>query len=390
MAGSRSRHLLFLVHLWVCVPFALIWLWQPSLRYPAAPSVLHAEGLLCGVVFVYLLVRTLLAWYDRLPLPWDYLFPVPDALLISLALFLRREPDSVLLFAYLLPIAEAAGTLSLRWAWTVGLIAVAGALPATICQPPISMLGGIFRLFFLVVMASLVTGLAKRAADLRARLSLSAERNRIALEMHDGVQGQLMTIASQAELVARVAGSDGATAESVASDIRDLARQAADELRFLVHRLRAADLEQGFVSALRQHVHNIERRTDLTIVCDVKGQPFLPAPDAEHALFRIVQEGLNNVRKHARASEVRILLDFEADPFRLVLHDNGVGFDPAPRPAEACNGLESMRERAERAGGSLRIESAPGAGTMLTFTAPARKVRQHDDGTEDPNPAGGG
>jgi signal transduction histidine kinase len=93
------------------------------------------------------------------------------------------------------------------------------------------------------------------------------------------------------------------------------------------------------------------------------------APDQEQELYRIAQEALNNVLKHARARHVRVRLDLTSDRAVVEVADDGVGFEPSQHAADGY-GLPGMRERAERLGGTLHLESAPGAGTRVRVEAP--------------------
>jgi signal transduction histidine kinase len=280
------------------------------------------------------------------------------------------------LFAYFLPIAEAASTLNVSWAGAIGLLCVTAAGLVTYGQTSAGPIEAGFRLFFLYIMAGIMVWMARLAAELRADLTVAADRNRIALEMHDGVQGQLMTIASQLELARCVAPQDGPRAARLAADARDLTRRAADELRFLVHRLRASELGKGFLPALKQHLHHLGERHSLAVLVQVTGEEVALAPEVEHALFRVVQESLTNTLKHANACSVVLQVDYSADAVCCTLRDDGAGFTLArveEHTGEPC-GLASMRERMRQVGGELRVETAPGAGTSVVATVPLRKL----------------
>jgi signal transduction histidine kinase len=234
-----------------------------------------------------------------------------------------------------------------------------------------------------------MTWMARLGAELRAQLTVAADRNRLALEMHDGIQGQLITIAAQAELAFRLAPADGPRAARVAAGIRDLARQAADELRFLVQRLRGPELGSGFQPALRQYLHHLGERNGLAVTLDAAGAESALDPEVEQAFFRVVQESLNNTLKHAGARAVAVELDCRNDPLRCVIRDDGAGFAPAEAPENGGCGLASMRERMRKVGGELRVESVPGAGTVVTALAPreARPGRKERRAGDDPRPA---
>jgi signal transduction histidine kinase len=386
----RRRHLIFLAHIWACVPFAAAWYFIPGVRQEPRPEVLGPAAALGAVVFTALVLRTLLAWFDPPWLAWDYFFPVADAIVVTVALFLRRQADSVILFLYLIPIAEAVSTLNVTWAAAIGLFSVVLAAAVSYGQSSRWPLEAWFRLFFLFIVANLMTWMARLGAELRAELTVAADRNRLALEMHDGIQGQLITIAAQAELARCVGPADPARAAQTAGRIRDLARQAADELRFLVQRLRAPELGSGFQPALRQYLHHLGERNGLAVSLELVGGEEVLAPEVEQVLFRVVQESLNNTLKHASARTVTVELDCERDPVRCAIRDDGAGFDPRDLEADggAGCGLAGMRERIGQAGGDLQVESAPGAGTVVTATLPRQPSRRRERrGGEDPRPA---
>ena len=94
------------------------------------------------------------------------------------------------------------------------------------------------------------------------------------------------------------------------------------------------------------------------------------APEVEASIYRIAQESLNNVAKHARAHSVNVLLELRGDSLVLVVEDDGIGFQPAPREARTMIGLAGMRERALAVGGTLEIEPTPGGGTTVLARIP--------------------
>ncbi|HSV73206.1 MAG TPA: sensor histidine kinase [Chthonomonadales bacterium] len=369
-AGQRARQLVFLIHVWVCTPFVILFLWSPAMHagYPAGE--IAAQTVLSIVGATYLLVRTVLVLRGSPLLRYAWAFPLIDLGLISVALHQRQSTDTVLYYAYFLPIAEAAGTLSFAWAGTVAALAIVGAVLATLGEPVTHPLGTAFRLFFFAVMASLITFMARFAADLRVRLRVEADRSRLAMEMHDGVQAHLVGVAAQLELASRLASHDLRESARVAGDARELTRAAADELRFVVQRLRAPRAEEGFLAALRQHLHHVGGRSGLNASVVVRGRERALDAEVEHALFRIVQESITNALKHAGASSLRVDLAYGERSMRCSIGDDGRGFDTTlPRP-EGHMGIANMRSRADAVGGSLTVRSAPGAGTTVVFEAP--------------------
>src|SRR3712207_6806819 len=151
--------------------------------------------------------------------------------------------------------------------------------------------------------------------------------------------------------------------------VKRLTRTALAELRVVIHGLRPPELEvDGLVAALRHHVEVLRRAHHVDVRLSVHGVLKLSS-EKERDVLRLAQEALSNALRHAAASRVEVELGPEpAGRARLVIRDDGVGFDPTARSLRARHlGLESMRERARRLGGRLTIESTPGAGTIVTL-----------------------
>jgi len=369
--GSKKRHLIFLAHIWVCMPFALFWVNAPDVRKHLTDAEARNLWICIAAVFAYLAVRTVLAMRDTPKFKWDFVYPPIDVAIVSAFIyFVDSHPLSNIALLYFLPIAEAAQTLNWRWSAFTAILVIAGSVLASIGIPPEewSPFNIAFRFFFLIVMSSLLTMLAKQSAEIRSQLRLEADRNRLALEMHDGLQGSLITAASQMELAQMLVKQDPERAATVAGESRNTVRQAIDELRFLVQRLRKHEIVGGFEPALRQYANNLCDRNNLNLTFDVTGEPARLDPEAENALFRIAQEALNNVLRHSKATKVRIRLEFHQDRTELSVADNGVGFQE-PEPSTDQAGLESMRMRAEECGGHFRISSRE-PGTEVEVSIP--------------------
>lgn len=197
-------------------------------------------------------------------------------------------------------------------------------------------------------------------------LSIVAERNRLALDLHDSVSQKLFGLLLSAQAAEMLLERDPAKAGEQVSKLPGLAREALDEMRSLIFELRPPDLERdGLCGALRKHVEVVRRVRQQEIDLEIDDElPAEPARDAE--VLRIAQEALQNVIKHADAQRIRVSLHAAAGRLVLEVEDDGGGFEPdTPGIRSRRLGLTSMEERAQRAGGTLEIRSAPGAGTCV-------------------------
>jgi signal transduction histidine kinase len=197
-------------------------------------------------------------------------------------------------------------------------------------------------------------------------LSIVAERNRLALDLHDAVSQKLFGLALSAEAAGALLERDPAAARELVEKLQTLAQEALDELRSLVFELRPPDLEKdGLGGALRKHVEVLRRLQQREIQLDVADElPADPARDGE--VLRIAQEALQNALRHANARHVVLRLSAENGRLLLEVEDDGVGFEPdAPGLRSRRLGLTSMEERSRRLGGRLEIHSAQGAGTTV-------------------------
>jgi signal transduction histidine kinase len=197
-------------------------------------------------------------------------------------------------------------------------------------------------------------------------LSVVAERNRLALDLHDAVSQKLFGLVLSAEAAATLLERDPAAAREQVAKLQTLAQEALDELRSIVFELRPPDLEKdGLPGALRKHVAMLGRLQQREIELDVDDAlPSDAARDGE--VLRIAQEALQNALRHANAEHV--VLRLHSDTGRLVLEvaDDGVGFEPGGTGLRSWRlGLTSMEERAQRLGGRLELRSTPGAGTTV-------------------------
>ncbi|HEU5370747.1 MAG TPA: hybrid sensor histidine kinase/response regulator transcription factor [Ktedonobacterales bacterium] len=228
----------------------------------------------------------------------------------------------------------------------------------------------------------------RRLREQAGALALAEERSRLARELHDTVAQSLVALVLRLE---RIEEPRGELAEA-----RLLARRALEDARRAIWGLRPALLETlPFHEALAREVEHVADEGGLSSRVTVVGTPRPLLPQQEMALFRIAQEALSNAIRHAAAHRVRADLSYLDDGARLIIEDDGRGFDPASLPApepptaptrwlpyfdepgfstaydEAGHfGLQTMRERARLVGGWLTLESAPGQGTRVIVNLP--------------------
>ena len=209
----------------------------------------------------------------------------------------------------------------------------------------------------------------------RAReLSVAEERARLARELHDSVTQTLFSLTLAAESAAALAGPENpATALTAQLDrVRELARTSLAEMRSMVDTLRPVDPgTDGLAEALRKRVDLLRRVHDVRLSLRTRGPARLQDRTVEREVLLVASEALGNALQHAGAAAIEVELDTGGDAVRLAVADDGAGFDLARTRRESRRlGLTSMRERAEALGGTVRVDTAPGAGTRVTLVVP--------------------
>ena len=211
-------------------------------------------------------------------------------------------------------------------------------------------------------------------AELHERARQAAtleERERLARDLHDSVTQSLYGASLYAEAAIRaLADGDVEPAGANLHEVRETLQEALGEMRLLLFELRPPLLDElGLVGALKARLQAVETRAGLiTELEDHSDAQRLPQP-TEQALFRVAQEALNNVLKHAHATRVRLCLSVSQSAVVLGIEDHGIGFTPDLDGAGGF-GLAGMRERVQHLGGTLRMESRPGEGARVSATLP--------------------
>lgn len=232
----------------------------------------------------------------------------------------------------------------------------------------------------------LAVGELRRLAEQNRRLAEEAgrgaaleERARLARDLHDTVNQQLFVLAMRAAATRRKLEQMGGEAASLAPEvtlIEELSRTAHGQARELILQLRPTTLEsQGIGPALAEYVHATSGREGWVVTGRIDLNLRLGGRLGE-ALFRVAQEALNNISKHAQAKAVIVELTQSDEMIVLKLTDDGAGFDPKGVRRPTAVGLLGMQERVCALGGRIKVESAPGKGTAVTIALPLEQEEE--------------
>ena len=198
-------------------------------------------------------------------------------------------------------------------------------------------------------------------------LAALQERQRLAQNLHDAVNQSLFSAGLIAEVLPRLWDRDQAQARQSLEDLRRLTRGAMAEMRALLAELRPSTLTDADLGDLLRLLGNaFTGRTNIPATVTIVGEGVLPA-EVQVAVYRVCQEALNNIAKHAGASKVEINLKHDGTAIELGIHDNGQGFDPEQTTGFGHYGLSMMREHAEAVGAQLFITSQIGRGSELVI-----------------------
>jgi len=204
-------------------------------------------------------------------------------------------------------------------------------------------------------------------------LATIQERTRLARDLHDAVTQTLFTSTMMADSALRQWENKPDKAYQLLKQVHQLTTGALAEMRVLLLELRPNTLVNvSLDQLLQQYALSLQARGQMKVDLTMDPVPIL-APDVKIALYRIVQEALNNITKHAGASEVEITIENLQDRLVLTVEDNGRGFDLA-QVAPISLGLSRMRERTEGIGAALSVESKIGAGTTIQITWPIQEI----------------
>jgi signal transduction histidine kinase len=201
------------------------------------------------------------------------------------------------------------------------------------------------------------------------------ERKRMAAELHDGLGQSLLVVKNYAAMALKQPEIPAKTQKHL-QEISNSASASIEEVRSIARALRPYQLDRfGLTKTLEDAAELAAEAAHLEIASTVENIDGLFSPDAEISIYRIVQEWLNNVVKHSRASKARLVVRKDGGMMRMILEDDGAGFDydAVMKRAVIGFGLANLSERTRLLGGSLKIETAPGKGTRLSVDLPFKK-----------------
>jgi NarL family two-component system sensor histidine kinase LiaS len=196
-------------------------------------------------------------------------------------------------------------------------------------------------------------------------LARMEERNRLARDLHDTVKQQTYAARMQLTAARNLLSSDSTAAAGHIDTALQLNRETQQELKLIIDELRPAALEgKGLAQALRDYAIRWQEHTGIQVTTTISGERSLPL-EVEQALYRVLQESLSNVARHAEADSVGLSLNTTPTAVTLVVADDGRGFD-VNHIASSSYGLTGMRARLNEVGGTLEVESTLSAGTTVT------------------------
>ena len=199
------------------------------------------------------------------------------------------------------------------------------------------------------------------------------ERRRVAREIHDGPAQSMANIVFRAEVCEHFLDSDVERARNELQELRALVRSSLAEVRKIIFDLRPMTLDDlGLVATVKRALEGVEKRSGLVCELRVSGSAQRLDSHVEVGVFRIVQEAVTNVEKHAQARTVAVQLDYSFHFISLVIEDDGQGIADLENIGEESFGLMGMKERVSLLGGEIAIESKVGEGTRIKVKIPLR------------------
>lgn len=199
------------------------------------------------------------------------------------------------------------------------------------------------------------------------------ERGRVSREIHDGPAQSIANLVFRVELAQKLMDKDLSKAKKELKDLKKSIRLSMQEVRRIIYNLRPMSLDDlGLIPTLNRYIDRYIDQTGIIINFNVSGTEKRLPKAYEVTIFRLIQEGLNNIHKHSNASSGRVRLDYASNEINLLVSDDGVGFE-SDEIEEEKYGLMSMEERCKLLGGSLSLESKKNQGTTIKINLPLKR-----------------
>jgi len=213
----------------------------------------------------------------------------------------------------------------------------------------------------------------------RIILAQEEERKRVAREIHDGPAQTLANVVLRAEYCEKLLATNRSELAGQLHQLKTTVRESLQDIRRIIFNLRPITLDDmGLIPTVRRYIEELKLREGIDVFFEVRGEELRLKNPYEVALFRLIQEGLNNAKKHARATRIGVSIIITGDEIKVTISDNGSGFDVEKVLAEAAGkesfGLLSMKERIELLNGELKIDSTPGFGTRIVVLVPREQA----------------
>ncbi|WP_420630620.1 sensor histidine kinase [Candidatus Leptofilum sp.] len=366
-----------------------------STRFWALPSWQIGLVLLCWLVYTVNGTGGMMLHERFLNVPLvPYLYFGIQFAAIAGLLFLTRDTGSGSVWILILPIA--AQSLSRGWLFTavvslglLGLIWRAYFPDQPFLETIIDLLSISAAMVFTLIFTSIAVRessarneVQRLATDLRQAnhrlaeyaaqvedLATMRERNRVAREIHDNLGHYLTVVNVQIEAAKTIMTQNPEKAQDALDKAQNLTQEGLTAVRHSVNALRESPLENQSLAEALEQLAEAARETGLVVDLQIQGEPTTRDPKVALTLYRAVQEGFTNVRKHARASRVDVLLQYAPAETVLTMQDNGIGTDLTTKPTSSF-GLIGIKERVQLLNGRMHIKTAPQQGFQFSITLP--------------------
>lgn len=213
----------------------------------------------------------------------------------------------------------------------------------------------------------------------RIILAQEEERKRVAREIHDGPAQTLANVVLRAEYCEKLLAANRDEIVEELHQLKKIVRGSLQDIRRIIFNLRPITLDDlGLIPTIKRYIEELKIREEFEVFLEVCGDELRLKSPYEVALFRLIQESLNNAKKHSQATRIAVSINITGDDINVTVSDNGIGFDVEKVLAEAAGkesfGLLSMKERIELLNGDLKIDSVPGYGTRIKAVIPREQA----------------